>query len=62
MHTLNSDSENESKLIEHSLYYIDKDYNLCITRANSELWMFNLNVGGLNSKFDKWPNVIMILL
>ena len=54
MHSLNPDSENEPKLIEHSLYYSDKDYKSCMTRANGELRMLNLNIGGLNSKFDKF--------
>ena len=53
MHSLNPDSENEPNLIEHSLYYSDKDYKSCMTRANGELRMLNLNIGGLNSKFDK---------
>ena len=53
MHSLNLDSENEHNLIEHSLYYSDKDYTSCITRAHDELRMLNLNIGGLNSKFDK---------
>ena len=53
MHSLNPDSENEPNLIEHSLYYSDKDYKSCMNRANGELRMLNLNIGGLNSKFDK---------
>ena len=53
MHSLNLDSENIPSLIEHSLYYSDRDYKSCMTRANSELRMLNLNISELNSKFDK---------
>ena len=52
-HSLNKDFENEPNLIEYSLYYSDNDYKLCLTRANGELRMLNLNIGGLNSKFVK---------
>ena len=52
-HSLNPDSENEPNLIEHSLYYSDKNYKSCMTLANVELRMLNLNIGWLNSKFDK---------
>ena len=53
MQSLNSDSENESNLIEHSLYYSDQEYKSSKTRANCELRMLNLNIDGLSSKFDK---------
>ena len=54
MQSLNPDSENEINLIEHSLYYnSDQEYKSCMTCANGELRMLNLNIGGLNSKFDK---------
>ena len=54
MQSINHDSENELNFIEHSLYYSDQDYK---SRTNSELRMLNLNIlniGGLNSKFDKF--------
>ena len=50
----NPDSENELNFIEHSLYYSDQEYKACIARTNGELRMLNLNIGGLNSKFDKF--------
>ena len=53
MHSLNPDSENEINLFEHSLYYNDQEFKSCMTRGNCELRMLNLNVGGLNAKFDK---------
>ena len=53
MQSLNPDSENEINLIEHSLYYSDQEYKSCMTRANGELRLLNLNIGGLNSEFDK---------
>ena len=53
MHSLNPDSENEINLFEHSLYYNDHEFKSCMTRGNCELRMLNLNVGGLNAKFDK---------
>ena len=52
LQSLNPDSENEINLLEHSLYYNDQEYKSCVTRANCELRMLNLNIGGLNSKFD----------
>ena len=52
IHGLNPASENESNLIEHSCY-IDQEFKSCMTRGNDELRMLNLNVGGLNAKFDK---------
>ena len=54
MHSLNPDSENEPNLVKHLLYYSDKDYKSCMTRSNGELRMLNLNIGRLNSKFDKF--------
>ena len=54
MQSLNPDSENAINLIEHSLYYSDQEYKSCMTRVSSELQMLNLNIGGLNSKFDKF--------
>ena len=53
MHSLNPDSKNEINLIEHSLYYSDQEYKSFMTRANGELRMLNLNIGGLYSQFDK---------
>ena len=50
----NPDYENELNFIEHSLYYSDREYKACMARTNSELRMLNLNIGGLNSKFDKF--------
>ena len=50
----NPDSENELNFIEHSLYYSDQEYKACMARTNGELRMLNLNIGGLNSKFDKF--------
>ena len=47
------DSENEINLFEHSLYYNDQEFKSCMTRRNCDLRMLNLNVGGLNAKFDK---------
>ena len=52
--SINPDSENELNFIEHSLYYSDQEYKACMSRANGELRMLNLNIGGLNSKFDKF--------
>ena len=46
--SLNPDFECEL----HSLYYSDQESYM--TRANGEPPMLNLNVGGINSKFDKW--------
>ena len=52
--SINPDSDNELNFIEHSLYYSDQEYKACMSRANGELRMLNLNIGGLNSKFDKF--------
>ena len=52
--SINPDSENELNFIEHSLYYSDQEYKACMARTNSELRLLNLNIGGLNSKFDKF--------
>ena len=54
MQSINPDYENELNFIEHSLYYSDQEYKACMARTNSELRMLNLNIGGLNSKFDKF--------
>ena len=54
MQSINPDSENELNFIERSLYYSDQKYKACMSRANGELRMLNLNIGGLNSKFDKF--------
>ena len=52
--SINPDSENESNFIEHTLYYSDQECKACMSRTNSELRMLNLNIGGLNSMFDKF--------
>ena len=54
MQSINPDSENELNFIEHSLYYSDQEYNACMSRTNGGIRMLNLNIGGLNSKFDKF--------
>ena len=54
MQRINPDPKNELNFIEHSLYYSDQEYKACMSRANGELRMLNLNIGGLNSKFDKF--------
>ena len=52
--SINPDSENEQNFIEHSLCDSDQEYKACMSRTNSELRILNLNIGGLNSKFDKF--------
>ena len=52
--SINHDSKNELNSIEHSLYYSDQEYKACMSRTNGELRMLNLNIGGLNAKFDKF--------
>ena len=54
MQHIHPDSENEINFIEHSLYFSDQEHKACMSRTNGELRMLNLNIGGLNYKFDKF--------
>ena len=54
MQRIHPDSENEINFIEHSLYFSDQEHKACMSRTNGELRMLNLNIGGLNYKFDRF--------
>ena len=50
--SMNFNEKNETKLLDHSMYYNDNNFKLTLQKSHNRLSMVSLNCQSINAKFE----------